>query len=387
MSDANMRKGDESSGERSRTMLAQMIALEEQKLASANAPQKLSTAATQSVKDRLLAEKQAILKGFDETPALSVAKARKGRAWMPLSIAAAAAIAVGVIFMLRQNAQPEVNAIYAQGGLKTNLGPLTLGKLAPGITTLASENGAFAVFRLGDAVTATLGQASEMGILKLARSDTGPEILLEARNGRVFFTLPKGSASLKVKTPLSEVSVTGTSFAVNASRDATEVSVLEGTVTSIATENVIFAEKDPAKKDTLPAATTVAAKQKLKLATTGEMLLSPLSADEIGYLEKLQKVAQASAEKGNEVSLRQWTAEILAADAARAKAGAGSAAAPKLTLADIRAKYGKISRVNLKSGKSYTGYFKLKGAQMEIVTPGGTVRVATAELQDVQDVN
>ncbi len=398
MSDANMKKGDESSGEtsgsespssvRSRTMLAQMIALEEQKLASSGAPQKLSSSATQSVKNRLLAEKDAILRNLDATATLAPAKVRKTRLWLPLGVAAAAAIAVGVILMLRLNAQPEIKALYVQGGLKTNHGTLSVGKMARDTTQVAADSRAFAVLRLGDAVTATLGPASEMQILKLARGSQVPELLLESRNGTAFFTLPKGLARLKVKTPVSEVSVVGTSFAVRVGRDATEVSVLDGTVTSVVAENIAAAEKDTIKREKLRATTVIAAKQKLKLGLNGEMTLATLAADEIAYLQKLQKITALSIDKAEVASLQRLAAEVIHTDSLLAKeGGAGSTSAPNLTLADIRAKYGKISRVNLKSGKSYTGYFRLKGAQMEIITTAGTVRVPTADLQDVQDVN
>jgi len=59
----------------------------------------------------------------------------------------------------------------------------------------------------------------------------------------------------------------------------------------------------------------------------------------------------------------------------------------KLTLADIKAKYGRIAKIQTKNGKEYVGYFNQQGAEMTIQTVDGQVSIPVASVQKVTPMN
>lgn len=62
-------------------------------------------------------------------------------------------------------------------------------------------------------------------------------------------------------------------------------------------------------------------------------------------------------------------------------------AAAELTLNDIKAKYGRIARIETKSGDIYVGYFNQTGANMSIMTTRGAVVIRVADVQKVTPMN
>lgn len=56
-------------------------------------------------------------------------------------------------------------------------------------------------------------------------------------------------------------------------------------------------------------------------------------------------------------------------------------------LEETKKKFGRLSRVTMKNGERYVGYFSHEGSKMRIETPGGTVHVLVRDVQKVTPVH
>lgn len=365
MSERNNHGGDKAAGERSRTMLSSMIALEETRLGGG-----LDAGKIAAVKARLAAEKAAILNEFDRAPALTLQK-KPGRAkvWGSLAAAALMVMGIGVVWLVRAPATGNGSVAYAKGTVRLNGAPIPPGTRLPAAGIITTEGKSLAVLRLANPVTALALAKSELQLKAPTIRNGLPDRSLALTSGRLFAQVDRGAAHFSVTTPTAVLAVRGTSFSIEVSAAGTTLRVLEGTVeASVGTAQGIPVE----------------AGQRLSInPTTGPGKIAALSEAEKNELKSFAGLVALGREKADTSPVNQ--ADVLASAILADETQPAPTA--KMTLSDIRAKYGKISKVNLKNGNSYTGFFTLKGAQMEIITPAGTVRVPTAQLKDVQDVN
>lgn len=360
-------------------MLARLIELEEQKLRAAAAPG-LSPQSVASVMNRLRAEKDAILAEHDRTPELVAKRGGLVRFAAPLGLAAAALIAVGVYFFTLRQPTPAATLAFASGAVTIAQAPGVVGQKIAAATPLATADKSFAELRIDSFARIVVAPQAELSVLHLARNEQKPDIAIRNLRGTVFADIDTASSRFVVQTQTATVTVTGTSFAVTASETGTTVQVLDGTVTTQLSAAYLEQISAPAAREKLKGAFAVAAKQKLLLNTkTQSVELSELSDAEVSVLNSYRQLVRASGD--NEVRTK-LTREIVEHEA---KPQAAITPA-RMTLADIRVKYGKVSLVNLVNGKSYTGFFKMRGAQIEVITPAGSVKLATADLKDVQDL-
>lgn len=362
-------------------MLLRLIAIEEAKIrAAADAP-RLAADKIEAVKNRLFAEKDAILAEFDRESALQLQKkSGRGKVWAAVGVAAMLVLGAGVVTLWRGGQGVEAQIVTMQGSAKRGNEALTVGmKLQPG-ETIATNAKSSAVTHWGGVVWTMQGQNAKMVVGKVGKIDGRPAIELENQAGLVFVVAEKGKAEFSLRTPTVVMAVRGTSFSVSVTTEGTVLKVLEGTVEAAA------AEKPGAP-------VRVEAKQKLAVMRgKSELRATALDDGEVAQLMRLSKIVALSRERAAEKDAGRTAAlakeiETLTNEMYAAAETQTANGAPQMTLADIRKKYGKVSKVNLKTGASYVGYFVLKGAQMEIVTPRGVIRVPTAQLKDVQDLN
>lgn len=369
-------------------MLLRLIAFEEAKMRAAAEAPGLKPEKIAAVTARLIAEKEKILAGFESTPALSLKKKSSLRVWVPVAAAAALILAVGIPYLMRQTAGVDVRLITMRGGVQVNGVAAAVGMPLAKENTIATSAKSLAVVGWGGPATTLIGQNSKVVVGQAEKTDR-PRIAMENLQGLVFTRVEKGGADFVVQTPTAVLGVRGTSFQVQVTPDGTTLSVLDGSVET---------KLNPKFIETLPAAQRAKAaepvvvnpRQKIVISASQKTAaVSALSEAEVQQLTKLEKLVTLSREKadGARAAAVEKETTILVAEIFAAEANPAANAAPKLTLEDIRKKYGKVSRVNLKTGTSYVGYFVLKGAQMEIITPRGVVRVPTAQLRDVQDLN
>lgn len=368
-------------------MIARLIEIEEARLTPG-----LSAEGIASVQKRLLAEKDTILAGFDRTPVLAVAKKSSPlKIWLPVAAAAALIIGVGVPFFLGKSPGIDARLQAVRGPVQLNGATAQPGAPLTKENILATQAKGHVVIAWGEGATTLIGQNTKVAVRRLEKADR-PRIEIENLQGLVFTRVEKGLADFTVLTPTAVLGVRGTSFSVSVTADGTTLSVLDGVVATKLNAKFI---------DTLPEAQRAKAaepilvnpKQKIVIsAGQKSATVSALTETEVQQLTKLGKLVALSREKAGNVDAQRGAAivketDTLLAEVLAAEANTAANGVPKLTLEDIRKKYGKVSRVNLKTGASYVGYFVLKGAQMEIVTPRGVVRVPTAQLKDVQDLN
>lgn len=340
-------------------LLQELIAREEQKIRESGAGG-LSPERIAAVNSRLGAEKEQILSEFAKVSPLSVKAKPRSRLWLPLSAAAAVTIAVGVVFLLGRPKDIALEVAYISGSANK------------AEATLSTGTKSVAMSRLGDFAVVVVGQNARLQLQQAKEKSGAADITVAHEQGFAFFSVAKSKSVFSVSTPHGAVNVTGTGFAVESSADGMSVQVLEGSVAVRSSE----AAAKPV---------TITAGQKIRLLPKAQQYeATALSDAESKRLKLYSQLAALAGQSGFQAAADAIVAEIGNAENSAVNLKPGSAS--KLTLAEIRAKYGKVSRVNLKNGKSYTGFFQLKGAQMEIITPSGTVRVPTAELQDVQDM-
>lgn len=347
-------------------ILESLIRLEEEKI-TREGMQSLSAQKIAAVKGRLLAEKDAILANFDKALVLTqVKKSAAVKIWSSIGVAALALVGVGILFLNRGAGSVQARLAYIKGHAKINETAASLGTPIVQSSILTTDTKSLASVEWQDVGTTVLRSGAQVKVLKLERRDI-PHIEIENLKGLTFSKVNKGVANFTVRTPTVILAVRGTGFSVNVTETGTILSVQEGVVEATLT--------------TKPAAPLkVGARQKLAVTRgQAEAQVVALNDTEMAQLARLEKVAAGSATDA--------IATEIFADEANPAAPDGAKAVVKLTLDDIRKKYGKVSRVNLKSGASYTGFFVLKGEKIEIITPNGVVRVPTDQLRDVQDIN
>jgi hypothetical protein len=375
-------------------ILTRLIEHEEAKIAAAAAKDGMPTDHIAAVKRRLLAEKDAILTEFDSAPPLAIRKKSSAvKIWGSLSVAAVLVMGLGLTWLLRRGSAIDARLVVAQGDVKTNGAVVQAGVVLAKENSLTTGNKSLAVLRFGEPVMALVGQNTQTTVRTLGRREGKPDIELQNSRGVLFAHIEKGQAHFNIQTPTAVLGVRGTSFSVRTNADGSDVvSVLEGSVETRLNEKFLAAVSDAALRQKLGQVVSLAADQKIVISPSRhDAVISPLNEAERGLLLKMQKLVALTREKMASADANRKAAidaeiAILTAAVYAAESESTASAAPKMTLADIRKKYGKVSRVNLKTGKSYTGFFILKGAQMEIITTSGTVRVPAAQLSGVQDI-
>jgi hypothetical protein len=167
----------------------------------------------------------------------------------------------------------------------------------------------------------------------------------------------------------------------------TAVMMLDGTVEVTATNEFLKPIVDAARREKLAQRRQITAKQKLQLLPTKQdILVSGLDVGEERYLQAFQKLVMSVPQKRENPETHKM-AETLSREIVAAEAGLDDPGMDKKPKTAAPQKAGKLSRINLKSGESYVGFFSIKGPNVEIVTPAGTIKVAVDQIKDIQDMN
>ncbi len=350
-----------------KSMLVRLTEIERRKQGATGELSGLSVEGTSILKEKLLREKNSILAEFNQTGIIQPRKASaRMKTWVAGGIAAMVMVATGLTLILRQPTGPKAHLVFSKGDVQAGGQVLQTGTAIKD-QPLTTSAGSLAVIHHGDSVKTILGPGSRVRSVKSTLTSGKSDIELVLEKGLFYSDVTKGQALLKIITPSAEIKVIGTGFSVQTDEQGTHVSVLEGIV------QVSPVEQNPGQP-TSGKPTLLEAGQKIFVSPKDSQLtVAALSAGELGFLRLLHDLTRTTAQTG----LSALAEKILLAE--------NQGSAPKLTLADIRRKYGKISRVNLTNGKSYVGFFTMRGNQLQIITPQGTVRVASHLLRDVRD--
>ncbi len=304
-----------------------------------------------------------------------------------ISTAVVALVAVGCGEKKEQASLDSAKFTYVKGDVLVSGKPATLGQTVSKDATIEVKNNSMAVLQFSSAASITLKANSVLSIANLSKNDAGkPVIELSQSNGSSFSKIAKGQSDFSIKTPTAVAGVRGTSFELEVGNGkTTKIKLLEGKVAVAKVEANDTAEEVKAE---LEKATVVEAGQKVEVDNKAVSKPVEISEAEKTSLQAMNtvEIAPVSGKVVVPESVEKYaTGETTSASLTEAAPKA--AEVKKLTLADIKAKYGRIAKIQTKNGKEYVGYFNQQGAEMTIQTVDGQVRVPVASVQKVTPMN
>jgi hypothetical protein len=269
---------------------------------------------------------------------------------------------------------------YVKGDVLVSGKPATLGQTVSKDATIEVKNNSMAVLQFASAASITLKANSVLSIANLSKNDSGkPVIELSQNTGSSFSKIAKGQSEFSIKTPTAVAGVRGTSFElIVGNGKTTQIKLLEGKVQ---------VAKADATKEEIAAAPVVEAGQKVEASAQGVAKPTEITEAEKSSLQAMNtvEIAPASGKVVVPESVEKY-ATGTAASASLTEAAA-KPEVKRLTLADIKAKYGRIARIETKNGKAYVGYFNQTGANMTIQTVDGQISIPVASVQKVTPMN
>jgi len=304
-----------------------------------------------------------------------------------ISTAVVALVAIGCGEKKEQASLDSAKFTYVKGDVLVSGKPATLGQAVSKDATIEVKNNSMAVLQFSNAASITLKANSVLSIANLSKNDAGkPVIELSQSNGSSFSKIAKGQSEFSIKTPTAVAGVRGTSFELEVGNGkTTKIKLLEG---KVAVAKVEATAKPEEVKAELEKATVVEAGQKVEVDNKAVSKPVEITEAEKASLQAMNtvEIAPVSGKVVVPESVEKYaTGETTSASLTEAAPKA--AEAKKLTLADIKAKYGRIAKIQTKNGKEYVGYFNQQGAEMTIQTVDGQVRVPVASVQKVTPMN
>ncbi len=298
-----------------------------------------------------------------------------------ISTAVVALVAVGCGEKKEQASLDSAKFTYVKGDVLVSGKPATLGQTVSKDATIEVKNNSMAVLQFSSAASITLKANSVLSIANLSKNDSGkPVIELSQNTGSSFSKIAKGQSEFSIKTPTAVAGVRGTSFElIVGNGKTTQIKLLEGKVQ---------VAKPDATKEEMAAAPVVEAGQKVEADAKGVAKPTEITEAEKSSLQAMNtvEIAPASGKVVVPESVEKY-ATGASTSASLTEAAAAKPEVKKLTLADIKAKYGRIAKIQTKNGKEYVGYFNQQGDQMTIQTVDGQVRVPVASVQKVTPMN
>ncbi|MBS0619535.1 MAG: FecR domain-containing protein [Spirochaetes bacterium] len=300
-----------------------------------------------------------------------------------ISLAAVALVTVACGEKKEQANLESAKFTYVKGDVLVSGKPAALGQAVSKDATIEVKANSMAVLQFASAASITLKANSVLSIANLSKNDSGkPVIELSQSSGSSFSKIAKGQSEFSIKTPTAVAGVRGTSFElIVGNGKATQIKLLEGKVA---------VAKPTATAEELAQATVVEAGQKVEATTAAISKPAEISEGEKSSLQAMNtvEIAPASGKVVVPESVEKYATGVAATASLQEQAKADAApVVKKLTLADIKAKYGRIAKIQTKNGKEYVGYFNQQGAEMTIQTVDGRVSVPVASVQKVTPMN
>lgn len=270
---------------------------------------------------------------------------------------------------------------YVKGDVLVGGTPAALGNTVTKDAVIEVKANSMAVLQFANAASVTLKANSQLSIANLAKGDNGkPVIELSQSSGTSFSKIAKGQSEYSIKTPTAVAGVRGTSFELTVDKTkATQIRLLEGKVQ---------VAKAAASREELANATVVEAGQKIEATGRGVNKPVEITETEKSSLRAMNTVEIAPAGGKSVVaeSVEKYATGTTATAAAMEAATPQAPVIRKLTLEDIKAKYGRIAKIETKNGKTYTGYFNQSGNAMTIQTVDGQVSLPVANVNRIMEI-
>ena len=277
---------------------------------------------------------------------------------------------------------------YLKGEVLVSGQPAALGQVVGKDANIEVKANSMAVLQFANAAAITLKSNSTLSIASLSKNDSGkPVIELTQNTGSSFSKIAKGQSEFSIRTPTAVAGVRGTSFELNVGDGKkTQIKLLEGKV-------AVSKAKPGDTAEEIKAAPVTVVEAGQKIEADAKSVAKPVEITEaekssLQAMNTVEIVAPAAGKVVVPESVEKYaTGQTTSASMTDAGTEAAKPEVKKLTLADIKAKYGKIAKIQTKNGKEYVGYFNQQGDKMTIQTVDGQVSVPVANVQKVTPMN
>jgi hypothetical protein len=254
------------------------------------------------------------------------------------------------------NAEVKGYLVFLKGNVYVNEKEAVLRGQVKQNDVIRTDKKSAATIQFAESAVVKLQASTQLEVSKLAMGTDKPDIALLQKKGSTFNKIVKGQADYHLSTPTAVAGVRGTSFSVSVSKDnTTEVQLLKGRVevktTSATQEAPVILEEG--KKVLVEEDAGI-----IKVSKVEE--LKKDEAKELTVENKVEVLSQPEIQKFIAETPKEGEVEKVEKEAPR-----------KLTLEDLKAQYGRLSKIILKSGQTYIGAFQQKGAEMIIITVDG----------------
>lgn len=256
--------------------------------------------------------------------------------------------------------------LFLKGDVLLNSKNAKLGATIKQTDLIVVKEKSRAVLQLNNSLVIQMRANSILQISKLDVINKNNVIETMQRKGTVFHKLTPGSNQYKVRTPTVTAAVRGTAFQLSIKKKNVEVRLLTGEVS--------VSNNDESK--------SVDLKKNQKVTAKGNKL---------GKVKKLSKKDKASLKKLNQVTASSTNEEIKAIIEASKTAKANDKSskgktkkkAKKVTIDDLRKKYGTLTKVTTKDGKTYIGAYHQVGSNVVVITTSGKKKVPSVNVKKV----
>ncbi len=312
---------------------------------------------------------------------------------------------------------------FVKGDAFVNGKPAKSGDIVQQSDILTTKDNGMIIIQIRDMAMITLRNNTQLKLEKIIGSATGERSVdLFLQSGTVFNKIARKDNTVQkfqVHTPVAVAGVRGTSFAMTASDEQIHVRLLEGnvSVSRVAAAKIEKTDKPDANAGKSPkVAETMELKAGQKVEITTSKVEKPIAfgGKEKDQLEKLNAIAFVDTKVLDEIAAKKKSGQSIESlrkqDALKGdtlaplhiptesremldqkmefdvQPGSESSIDPqtkKLTLEDLRQKYGKLSKIETKDGRVYIGAFKQVGGQIQVETVNGRVAMPVANLKKV----
>lgn len=253
--------------------------------------------------------------------------------------------------------------VSAAGDMRINRGGVEIAafkapyKVMQGDEIITGESSALLQFDNG-AVVKILKRSSVLA------ASLGNRFQFDLRNGGIITRIPQLSEGngYEIHTPDTVVSVKGTEFGVEYENGKTTIYIVKGTV------SVKHLPSGAEYEVTESNSSEVNADKKNQPLTEEEILIMKGFAD----LQYVESINTKSAEELQLLSEKLAASDAVKSDASQPK---------KMTLEEMKSKYGKLDEVIMYNGRKYTGVIISRGGVYKILTTGGVVSVPANEIK------
>lgn len=299
---------------------------------------------------------------------------------------------------------------FLHGKVEHNGMPAKVGESVTEQSKITTGPASSAILQFGLEFSVTVKPGTEITLQQALFDDDGQyHMKFQQQQGSTFHRVIKKDSEYRVVTPAVTAGVRGTSFNVEISPDSSEVTIrtLKGKVsTESGTQEHLVSRGEKIHYSSLKKPPRL---EKLSQAETQDLevydsigFLSPGILNEMEH-EVQEKKVNTPSEKSDAWENKRFSPETLTRlssseplkESSPPPAPSKKPAVKKtktlsppgesnLTLEQIREKYGILTTVKTKDGKSYNGFYRQEGSKLTLITPEGNLTFSGNEILSIE---